>query len=553
MAQLLTSIVYRSTKADGTVNALGKVQTYLAGTLTPAATYTTAAGDVANENPVPLGADGTAQIWLDPALSYRFIELDRNNAPIPGRDVDGISSPASVSAEDLASTASGKGAALVGYNPAVSYAAATVGFELNKRKSVFGTGVAATDVANINAAIAAAEPNTIVEFFGNFVTNASIVVKPQIWLLANGAKFTHTNSAADFISYTPGRPAGFPGKIVVEGFEVVGPGNTGTANFVKIDANAPYCLIRKCFVGQFFGAVYLRDAYGSVIDQCAFYNFSHGIRLLREAHEIDIRATLIDGCTIACVSVNYGGGAGTGPLHNVNIYGGALQNSAVGVWAENCLELHTVGVYHEGNSVNDYRIGVADAGAYERACYSVVIDGFSSASPCASDRNVRIEHSVGVQIRSAAWNSGCSTTATLASYDGFSDRVIFDIQRYSTLTPTATAPLDFSVDPTRGVVMYRGRPIFGTGQTDAIQFGGLATQLAKVYQQQMGGRETLMLQSAQDVRVRGAGVFRLDNSAGNPIASFDLSGSSLPSSAGGAGSKTIWYDPADGNRLKYTP
>lgn len=398
-----------------------------------------------------------------------------------------------------------------------------VDFKVSKRKSVVATGIAATDVANIQATIDAATDYTLIEFFGNFITNDTITLKPKLWLKANGATFTHTNSTADMLAYTPGSPAGFPGKIIIEHFTVTGPGNTGSANFVKIDANAPYILIKQCFVGQFFGAVYLRDCYGSVIDQCAFYNFSHGIRLLRESHETEVRATLIDGCTIACVSINYGGGAGTGPLHNVNIYGGALQNSAVGVWAENCLELHTVGIYHEGNSVNDYRIGVADAGAYNRACYNTTIDGFSSASPCGSDRNIRIEHSVGVQIRSAGWNSGCSTTATLCSYDGFSDRVEVDIFRYSTTTPTATAPVNFTVDPTRGVLTYRGRPIFGEGQTDAIQFGNLATALGALYQGfTPGGRKATTLRSyAEDLQIRSPGIIRMQDNSGNDYVLVD--------------------------------
>ena len=42
----------------------GKVYTYEAGTLTPKDTYTTAAGTVANPNPVILDARGEASVWL---------------------------------------------------------------------------------------------------------------------------------------------------------------------------------------------------------------------------------------------------------------------------------------------------------------------------------------------------------------------------------------------------------------------------------------------------------------------------------------------------------
>ncbi len=442
-----------------------------------------------------------------------------------------------------------RGAAIIAYNAALSYAAGTVGFELNKRKSVFATGNATVDLAAINATIAAAPANTVVEFFGNFTTNASIVLKPQVWLKANGAKFTHTNAAADFIAYTPGTPTGFPGKIVIEGFEVSGPGNTGSSNFVRIDANAPYVFIKQCYVGQFFGFAYLRDCYNAIIEQCAGYGFSHGIRLLRESHSFTWINSLIDGCTIAGLSVNYGGGAGTGPLHNVNLLGGAIQNSAVGVWAENCLGLHTVGLYHEGNTVNDYRIGIADAGAYARACYNVVIDGFETSSPCASGRNIRIEHTVGCQIRAAAFNSGCSTTATLVSYDGFSSRVLVNMHRYTTTTPSATAPLDFTVDPTRGVAVFSNREIHGAGVADAISAGTLASKLWTLGHQNFGGRDAAQLKSFQDVilQVGTSGVIKFRDASGTDVLTFQFP---LPTSAGAAGSGLVWKDAGSGNVLK---
>ena len=126
MAQLLTSIKFRSTTAAGLPNAFGKLYTYAAGTLTPQATYTTAAGNVANTNPVTLGADGCAQIWLDPALSYRFIETTAALVPIPGGDVDNIGG------EEAFSVGLGEvgGAGLVGFSSAESYPAGTVGHHL---------------------------------------------------------------------------------------------------------------------------------------------------------------------------------------------------------------------------------------------------------------------------------------------------------------------------------------------------------------------------------------------------------------------------------------
>lgn len=445
-----------------------------------------------------------------------------------------------------------KAAGAIPYSAALNYAAGTVGFELNKRKSVFATGVADTDVANMQAAINGAADYTCIDFFGAFLTNATITLKPKIWLRFDHATITHSNSAADLFAYTPGAPTGFPGQIIVENIQATGPGNVGTATMLKIDANAPGICVKGGMAGGFYQFIYLRDAYGSVIDHFRGYTCTFGIQLVRESHASTIRDTLIDGATIAGVAINYGGGAGTGTIHNVQVIGGALQNSANGVWAENCLELHTVGVYHEGNTVADYRIGVADGGLYARACYNAVIDGFSSSSPCGGGKNIRIEHSVGVQVRAAAWNSGCSTTATLASYDGFSDRIDIDIMRFTTTTPTATVPVDCTADPKRGVVRYRGRPIFGSGVTDAISGGTLASKLWNLGHQQIGGRDSAVLKSILDVvlQVGVGGVVKVKDSAGNDQFSFAIP---LASSTPGAGSKSIWYDPADSNRVKFAP
>lgn len=423
---------------------------------------------------------------------------------------------------DLANTASQTlGAALVGYNSALSYAAGNVGFELNKRRSVVATGVAATDVAAIQAAVNAAGDYETIEFFGNFATNSTITLKPKLKLVFRNATVTHSNNAADLFAYTPGTPTGFPGRIVIEGLRAIGPGNSGSAFAVKVDANAPFCVFRNCYISGFFGGVYLRDAYASAFEHCYVVTVSHGVQLHRESHAVTLLNCGLDACTVAALSINYNGGAG--PTHNINVIGGYYQNSAVGVWAENCLGLHTKGLYHEGNTVNDYRIGVADAGVYARAAYNTVIDGFESSSACAGDRNIRIEHAVGVEVRGAAWNSGCSTTATLLSYDGFSDRVSVDVHRYTTATPTATAPVDFTGDTTRGVLWYKGRPVFGAGMTDAIQFGTLAATLGSLYQGTTpGGRNAITLRSHdKDLQIRAPELIRLQDGSGNDYVQVD--------------------------------
>ena len=68
---------------SGQVLTGGKIYTYLAGTTTPAPTYTTAAGDVAHTNPIILNAAGrvadSGEIWLSGNTSYKFVLKDTND------------------------------------------------------------------------------------------------------------------------------------------------------------------------------------------------------------------------------------------------------------------------------------------------------------------------------------------------------------------------------------------------------------------------------------------------------------------------------------------
>lgn len=59
----------------------GKVSTYLAGTTTPATTYTSNLGTVAQANPVVLNARGApaSPIWLANDVSYKFVLTDSND------------------------------------------------------------------------------------------------------------------------------------------------------------------------------------------------------------------------------------------------------------------------------------------------------------------------------------------------------------------------------------------------------------------------------------------------------------------------------------------
>lgn len=65
--------------ADGEPLINGKLFTYQAGTTTPQVTYTDATGLTPNTNPIILNSNGEAAMWLDPALSYKFVLKDSND------------------------------------------------------------------------------------------------------------------------------------------------------------------------------------------------------------------------------------------------------------------------------------------------------------------------------------------------------------------------------------------------------------------------------------------------------------------------------------------
>ncbi len=132
----------------------GRLYTYAAGTTTPLATYTTSAGNVALPNPVILDAAGRATVWLG-AASYK-LEL-RTSADVVLWTVDNVYEWGQILKADLASTASGKGAAMIGYqSPAPGASPSTVKAKLDQTVSVADYGAVCDGVTDTTAAIQAA-------------------------------------------------------------------------------------------------------------------------------------------------------------------------------------------------------------------------------------------------------------------------------------------------------------------------------------------------------------------------------------------------------------
>lgn len=100
---------------NGLPLAGGKLYTYAAGTTTPLATYTSNSGVTPHANPIILDSAGRvpSEVWLTTSLSYKFTLKTAANVEIWTKDnVPGIDAELR---SDLASTAVGKGAALVSF------------------------------------------------------------------------------------------------------------------------------------------------------------------------------------------------------------------------------------------------------------------------------------------------------------------------------------------------------------------------------------------------------------------------------------------------------
>jgi len=82
-------VFWQSLDGTGVALALGTVSVYLAGTSTPATTYTTSTG-TANAWPVQLDSEGRAVVYLDPAISYKFVIKNAAGVVIPGGTQDVI-------------------------------------------------------------------------------------------------------------------------------------------------------------------------------------------------------------------------------------------------------------------------------------------------------------------------------------------------------------------------------------------------------------------------------------------------------------------------------
>jgi len=152
----------------GAVLTGGKLFTYLAGTTTPAATYTTSAGNVAHTNPIVLDSAGRVpsggEIWISNGVVYKFVLRDANDVLIG--TYDNIPPGVSGTAADITYTPAGAGAVTT-----------TVQAKLRERVSVkdFG-GNLATAVSAIGSTDTTLVVNDAVTVSANLTIPANVTL-----------------------------------------------------------------------------------------------------------------------------------------------------------------------------------------------------------------------------------------------------------------------------------------------------------------------------------------------------------------------------------------
>lgn len=140
MAGVIATIPKFQFSANGVPMVGGTLDTYIAGSTTPATTWQDSALTIANTNPISLDARGECVLWLDPAVVYKFVL--KNAQGVIQWTQDNISNPAALANSLRADLAASSGAALVGGGDQVvaSIAALRLLLKTSASKNALTTG-----------------------------------------------------------------------------------------------------------------------------------------------------------------------------------------------------------------------------------------------------------------------------------------------------------------------------------------------------------------------------------------------------------------------------
>lgn len=191
--------------ADGTPLVGGKLYAYAAGTTTPLATYTDAAGTTPNANPVILNSRGEASVWFGTS-QYKLKLTDANDVEI--WTVDNMNGPDAVTqAAILGLLAASNGSSLVGYIQSGSGAVAqTVQSALRRTITpqdfgAVGDGVA-DDTAAFQAAVNEAQTKNYTLYLPGAFKIGAINITGNLHLMGAGSQTTINAKAGNYNLFT---------------------------------------------------------------------------------------------------------------------------------------------------------------------------------------------------------------------------------------------------------------------------------------------------------------------------------------------------------------
>jgi hypothetical protein len=280
---------------SGNVLTGGKLLTYLAGTTTPAVTYTTSAGNVAQSNPIILNASGrvpgSGEIWLTDNVEYKFVLTDSNDVLIATYDnITGINSTQPASeipftgfkgqtgfVEDLADD---DGSDWIGFEPAGAGAVArSAQDKLKEWVSVKDFGAVGDGVADDTAAIeqAIATANSVLFPPGTYRITHTIEIGTQKALIGeypqsrwvNGGKSTIYGALADIGDGVPLFEAAATGSTQALTFQ-----NLSFASDKAVDFNDLSLMTNAGVVGVNVRGI----KQGTQFLNCAFQNLKSAVR-----------------------------------------------------------------------------------------------------------------------------------------------------------------------------------------------------------------------------------------------------------------------------------
>ena len=427
----------------------GKLYTYLAGTTTPATTYTSRAGNTANANPIVLDAAGRtpAEVWLTQNVTYKFVLKTSDDVLIGTYDnIPGINDVQDQSAAIYAAFAASSGSSLVGFIQAGTGAVARTvqtkardWVDVRDFSGVDPTGIADSTSGIINALAT----GKAVNFGGSentYLISGSLNLSAYQEIFGQNATI---KTASNIPMVVMSRFCAVTGLR----FEGNAAGNAQRGIF--IDGGAGFDAVSRTRVSDcgFFNlgqsgyyVTRIVNAHeGNILTGCTFYGCGYGVEIGERGEYTTITGCNIDTCT---QGIRIIGG-------NTCVAGSVISNCTIGLLigrgsndahgtVTGCLVNHSTqyAVKFDNPSVNDFRI--ADCEFYYGDIWFYRSTGMSFANcTFGSNNNFYFQGSIDTYFESCRF----VTLPTFNnSYNGEPSKTHWVDTQYANLTGGQTAP-----------------------------------------------------------------------------------------------------------------